>query len=299
MSLEEKENTEPLEEITEKKGIETVTVKKKMGLEPVEVVGIKGRLLGKVAVVTGAASGIGRGIAHRFALEGAKISVVDLNLEGAKKVVKEIKNIGGKVIEVECNIGDEDQISKAVRETEKKLGTIDILVNNAAIYNTSLAQDMTTESWRNMFKTNTEGTFYFSRAVLKSMKAGSRIINIASISALTGDTGLSHYAASKAAVIGFTKSLALEVAHRGITVNAIAPGFIYTPLIKDVADTVASELYKDIPVKRIGQPEDIAEAAAYLASPGAGYITGQVIVVDGGLSMMNPGQQLIHKMLGL
>ncbi|MEM2134365.1 MAG: SDR family NAD(P)-dependent oxidoreductase [Candidatus Jordarchaeaceae archaeon] len=259
---------------------------------------MEGKLSGKVALVTGAASGIGRGIAHRFALEGASLSLVDINLEGAEKVAQEIRELGGKAIAIKCDVGDEAQVIRAVEETVKNLGRVNILVNNAGIVNFSFLQDMTTEQWRNMFRVHVDGAFYFSRAVVKSMQEGDRIINISSVAGVTGETTSAHYSAAKTALLGLTRTLALEVAHRGITVNAIAPGLIKTDMTKDII-AAFPEFYKEIPIHRYGTPEDIAEAAAYLASPGAGYITGQVIVVDGGLTLYNTSQQLIHRTLGL
>ncbi|WXG41638.1 MAG: SDR family NAD(P)-dependent oxidoreductase [Candidatus Freyarchaeum deiterrae] len=264
--------------------------------ESVKVVGVKGRLLGKIALVTGAASGIGRGIAYRFAMEGAKVSVVDLNIKNAKNVIKEIEDLGGEALAVECDVGDENQVFEAFRETEENLGRVSILVNNAGNSTLSPVSDMTLEQWRNMFRVHVEGAFNFSRAVIKSMQEGDRIINISSMTALSGDVLGAHYAAAKSAIIGLTKTLALEVAHRGITVNAIAPGIIYTPLSKMI-DVVAPEFYKDIPVQRYGKPEDVAGIVAYLASSEASYITGQVIIVDGGLTLSNAINQHALKIL--
>jgi 3-oxoacyl-[acyl-carrier protein] reductase len=193
-------------------------------------------------------------------------------------------------------VRDENQVDKAIEETEKNLGSIDILVNDAGIFDIGKISDITLEKWRTMFQVHVEGTFLFSRAVLKNMKKGGRIINISSVSGITGDALVTSYSAAKAAIVGFTKSLALEVAHKGITVNAIAPGLIYTPMIQMI-DTVAPELYKDIPAKRLGKPEDIAAVAAFLASPEASYITGQVIIVDGGLSLTNVGSIPVYKMM--
>lgn len=259
---------------------------------------MEGKLSDRVALVTGGASGIGRGIAHRFALEGAKVSVVDINLEGAKKVVKDIENLGGKALAVECDVGDENQVNKAVRETEESLGRVGILVNNAGNVTFNLVSNMTTEQWRDMFRVHVEGAFYFSRAIVKSMETGDRIINISSVAGLTGETMGAHYSAAKTALLGFTRTLALEVAHQGITVNAIAPGIIETAMTKEII-AGAPEFCKDIPIHRFGTPEDIAETAVFLASPGADYITGQVIVVDGGLTLYNTSQQLIHRALGI
>ncbi|MFB0563640.1 MAG: SDR family NAD(P)-dependent oxidoreductase [Candidatus Lokiarchaeia archaeon] len=294
MGLKKQEDTELLKEKTEKVVIDRVTVKEVP--ESIEIVGVKRRLLGKVALITGAASGIGREITHRFAMEGAKVSVVDLNVGDAKNVAKEIKDLGGKAIAVQCDVGDEDQVNRAVEETEKNLGSIDILVNDAGIFDLSKLSDITLEKWQIMFKVHVEGTFLCSKAVLKNMKEGGRIINVSSVSGITGDALVTSYSAAKAAIVGFTKSLAVEVAHKGITVNAIAPMLIYTPMIQMI-DQVAPELYKDIPAKRLGKPEDVAAVAAFLASPEASYITGQVIIVDGGLSLTNVGSIPVYKMM--
>ncbi|MEM2146144.1 MAG: SDR family NAD(P)-dependent oxidoreductase [Candidatus Jordarchaeaceae archaeon] len=196
--------------------------------EPTAIAYVKERLMSKVALVTGAASGIGRGIAYRLAKEGAKVSIVDINIEEAKKVAKEIEDLGGKSIAIQCDVGEEDQVIKTVEETEKNLRNIDILVNDAGIFDLGKLSDLSLERWKKMFKVHVEGTFLFCKAVLKNMKQGGRIINISSISGIMGDLFLSSYSSAKAAIIGFTKSLALEVAHKGITVNAIAPGAIQT-----------------------------------------------------------------------
>nr|MDO8080449.1 SDR family NAD(P)-dependent oxidoreductase [Candidatus Freyarchaeota archaeon] len=292
----------------------TASDRPKVAPEPVEVEGVKGRLLGKVALVTGGSSGIGQGIALRFAKEGAKVCFTyNTNLEGAKKVAKEIE-IFGEVLYTQCDLKDEERVNKVVEETEANLGSINILVNNAGTYDygkvgirasdagssiISLVPDMTLEQWRNMFRVNVEGTFNFSRAVIKSMQKGDRIINMSSTAAFSGQVISSHYSAAKAAINGFTRTLALEVAHRGITVNAIAPGIIYTPMIMSYTKEFTPELYKEIPVGRYGKPEDIAGIAAYLASPEASYITGQVIVVDGGLTLFNPISRVPIKLMGL
>ncbi len=294
MSVEKQEGTESLRDMIKKVIVGGVTVKETA--ESLEVMGVKGRLLGKVALITGGASGIGRGIAHRFALEGAKVSIVDVNIGHAKNVVKEINDLGGKAIALQCDVRDENQVDKAIEETIKNLGSVDILVNDAGIFDLGKISDITLEKWRTMFQVHVEGTFLFSKAVLKNMKEGGRIINVSSVSGITGDALVTSYSAAKAAIVGFTKSLALEVAHKGITVNAIAPGLIYTPMIQMI-DTVAPELYKDIPAKRLGKPEDIAAVAAFLASPEASYITGQVIIVDGGLSLTNVGSIPVYKMM--
>ncbi|MFB0563642.1 MAG: SDR family NAD(P)-dependent oxidoreductase [Candidatus Lokiarchaeia archaeon] len=258
---------------------------------------MEGKLSGKVSLVTGAASGIGRGIAHRFAVEGAKVSVVDLNPEGAKKVALEIEEIGGKALAVECDVGNEDQVFKAIEETKNNLGRVSILVNNAGFFNFSLLSDMTTEQWCNMFRVHVDGTFYFTRELVKSMREGDRVINISSVAAFVGETSGIHYSSAKAAIIGFTKTLALEVAHKGVTVNAIAPGIVKTTMTDSLIEA-APEFCREIPMHRYGTTEDVAEVALFLASPGASYITGEVIVVDGGLTLINPSQQILHKFYG-
>jgi 3-oxoacyl-[acyl-carrier protein] reductase len=257
---------------------------------------MKGRLFGKIALVTGSASGIGREITRRFALEGAQVSVVDLNLEGAKKVVKEIEDLDGKAIAVQCDVGDENQVTRAIEETEKNLGSVDILVNNAGIDEPGLVVDLPLEKWRDTFRVHVEGTFLFCKAVLKNMKPGGRIINMSSISGVTGTMLNSSYSSAKAAINAFTQALAGEVGHKGITVNAIAPGITNVGM-GALASKFYPELYKSIPVKRLGEAEDIAGLAAFLASPEAGYITGQIIVVDGGWSLTMAGVENMLQLL--
>jgi len=259
---------------------------------------MQGRLADRVALITGAASGIGRGIALRFAQEGAKVSVIDMNLEGAKKVGKEVEDLNGEALAIQCDVSKEEQVNRTVEETKEQLGNIDILVNCAGYGAGNFLADMTTEEWHRMFEIHCDGMFFFSRAVIKSMQEAGRIINTASLVGLTGQVFSTHYAAGKGAIIAFTRSLAMEVAHRGITVNAIAPGLIETPMVQELIDYWPG-LDKEIPALRYGQPEDIAEAAVFLASPGAGYITGQVILVDGGLSLTNSVNAAVAKMIGL
>ncbi|WXG42194.1 MAG: SDR family NAD(P)-dependent oxidoreductase [Candidatus Freyarchaeum deiterrae] len=254
----------------------------------------------KVALVTGAASGIGRAIALRFAEEGAKVSLVDINLERAEEVSNEINDLDGKAIAIKCDVGDEMQVNGAVESTKNELGNVGVLVNNAGIVNSNLVSDLTTEQWHSLFKVNMDGMFYFSRAIVKSMQEGDRIINISSINAFCGNVTAAHYAATKAAVVGFTKTLALEVAYKGITVNAIAPGIIQTAMTKSISELppeFVKEYVKEIPAGRIGKPEDIAALAAFLASPESSYITGQTIIIDGGILLANPTQQFLLKLI--
>ncbi|MEX2722509.1 MAG: SDR family NAD(P)-dependent oxidoreductase [Candidatus Freyarchaeota archaeon] len=267
--------------------------------ETMEIGYVKGRLLGKNALVTGGSVGIGNGIARRFALEGAKVCFTyNTNKDEAIKTVNEIKEFGGEAMCIQCDVRNSEQVSKVVEETEASYGSVDILVNNAGIIDASLFVDLPLDRWQNMFRVHVDGTFLFCKAALKNMKEGGRIINMSALAGITGDALASSYAAAKGAIIALTKTLALEVAHKGITVNAIAPGLILAGMTKKMLE-ILSSLQKDIPAKRWGTVDDIASIAAYLASPEASYITGQVIVVDGGFSLVSPSSMLSFKMMGL
>lgn len=245
-------------------------------------------LTGKIAVVTGASRGIGRQIALTMAREGA---VVVVNYNGsaarAEEVVKEITDKGGQAEAVQCNVSDFEKAAEFLAYVVKKYGRVDILVNNAGITRDNLLMKMSEQDFDEVIGTNLKGAFncikHISRQMLKQ-KSG-RIINISSVSGVLGNAGQANYCASKAGVIGLTKSAARELASRGITVNAIAPGFIETEMTEVLSDAVKEGAEAQIPMKHFGQAEDIAEMAAYLASDRAKYITGQVISVDGGMAM--------------
>ena len=244
-------------------------------------------LTGKIALVTGASRGIGRQIAVTLAGYGATV-VVNYNgsQEKAEEVVKEIEANGGNAEAVQCNVAELDKAKELIDGVVKTYGGLDILVNNAGITRDNLIMKMSEEDFDSVVSTNLKGTFncvkHAARQMLKQ-KSG-RIINISSVSGVMGNAGQANYCASKAGVIGLTKSVARELGSRGITSNAVAPGFIETEMTSVLPEDVKKAMGEQIPLKRFGQTQDIAETVAFLASDKAGYITGQVIQVDGGMA---------------
>jgi 3-oxoacyl-[acyl-carrier protein] reductase len=245
-------------------------------------------LTGKIAVVTGASRGIGRQIALTLAEKGATV-IVNYNGSAAKaeEVVSEIQAAGGQAEAVQCNVSDFEKAAELMTYVVQKYGHLDILVNNAGITRDTLMMKMSEEDFDAVINTNLKGAFncirHISRQMLKQRSG--RIINISSISGIRGNAGQANYSASKAGVIGMTKAAARELASRGITVNAVAPGFIDTEMTAVLADNIKDAAVTKIPMNRFGSTKDVANTVAFLASEEAGYITGQVICVDGGMAM--------------
>ncbi|MED4202616.1 3-oxoacyl-[acyl-carrier-protein] reductase [Neobacillus mesonae] len=245
-------------------------------------------LAGKTALVTGASRGIGREIALELARQGANVAVNFAGSEAkANEVVDEIKALGQDAFAVKCNVSDADKVAEMVKATIDHFGSLDILVNNAGITKDNLLMRMKEEEWDDVININLKGVFLMTKAVTRQMmkQRKGRIINIASIVGVSGNPGQANYVAAKAGVIGLTKTTAKELASRNITVNAIAPGFITTDMTDKLPEDVRSEMLKQIPLARLGEPKDIAKAAAFLATDDAAYITGQTLHIDGGMVM--------------
>ncbi len=243
---------------------------------------------GKVVLVTGASRGIGRAVALEMAKAGARVVVNYAgNAAAAQEVVATIAELGGSAIAVQADVASGEAVENLVKQTMETFGRIDILVNNAGITRDGLLMRMKEEDWDAVMDTNLKGIFHCTKAVSKIMMKQriGRIINMTSVVGITGNAGQANYAAAKAGVIGFTKSMARELASRGITVNAIAPGYIATDMTAVLSEQVRTEMAEKIPAGRLGMPQDIAAAAVFLASDAAGYITGQTLNVDGGMVM--------------
>ena len=245
-------------------------------------------LNGKVALVTGGARGIGKAIAMKLAGQGADIAILDAgSLELSEQTAEEIRALGVKAFAARCDITDYEQVTAAVAQVKEALGGVDILVNNAGITRDKLALRMSPEDFDAVLSVNLKGTFLMIRALYADFlrRRYGRIVNIASIAGLMGNAGQANYAASKAGVVGLTKSIARELASRGVTCNAVAPGFIETSMTANMNQAALEAASRSIPVGRMGKPEDVAAAVAFLAGDDAGYITGTVLNVDGGFFM--------------
>lgn len=248
--------------------------------------GCKVDLTGQVALVTGASRGIGKAIALRLSSCGASIAAVARTLGGLEATLQAIREAGGTCEGYAANVSVAEEVAKVVEEVEARFGKIHVLVNNAGVTRDGLFLRMEDAAWDEVIDTNLKGTFLFCRAVGAMMMRGryGRIINISSVSGLMGNPGQANYSASKAGVIGFTRTIARELASRGVTVNAVAPGFITTDMTEALPDKIKAEVKERVPVRRLGDPEDIADLVCYLAGPGSSYLTGQVIAVDGGMT---------------
>ncbi|MBD8013825.1 MULTISPECIES: 3-oxoacyl-[acyl-carrier-protein] reductase [Planococcus] len=246
------------------------------------------KLAGKTAIITGASRGIGAEIARQFAANGAKVVVnYSGSQEKAEAVVADIQANGGEAIAVKANVSDSESVKAMVDGAMKTFGSVDILVNNAGITRDNLMMRMKDDEWDDVINTNLKGVFVCTKAVTRQMmkqRAG-RIINIASIVGVMGNAGQANYVASKAGVIGLTKTTARELASRGITANAVAPGFITTDMTDQLTEDVQKAMLGQIPLGRFGAPEDVAKAALFLASDDASYMTGQTLHLDGGMVM--------------
>ena len=244
-------------------------------------------LKNKTALITGGTGGFGRAIALRLAREGSHVVLADLVLTGAEAILEEVEALGVQAMAVEVNVGDPESVASMAKQALDRFGAVDVLVNNAGITRDNLLIRMKEAEWDAVLTVNLKGTFNCTKAVARTMmkQRSGRIINIASVVGLMGNAGQANYSASKAGVIGLTKTTARELAPRGITVNAVAPGYFKTSMTEKLPESAKEAFLKQIPLGRAGTAEDIANVVAFLSSSEASYITGQVICVDGGMVM--------------
>ena len=248
------------------------------------------RFQGKVAIVTGGGRGMGRAISQAMAMEGATVALMDKNVETGREAAAQIEADGGKAFFLQADVGDKEQVVRAVGETVERMGRVDVLVNNAGIHTAAPFEQETRSDWLLLFEVNVLGTVFPSQAVVSYMvkQGGGRIVHISSKAAVVGERGHVDYSASKGAVLSMTRAMAVDLAPHNITVNAVCPGPVVTDMllaaVPDAADRQA--LAQEAPLGRLGQPEDVAAAVLYLASDDAGWCTGQAVSVDGGLSIL-------------
>lgn len=243
----------------------------------------------RVALVTGGGSGMGEATSHRFARDGMAVGVLDIDGAAAARVAQAIRDAGGRAVAVTADISARRQVKAAVDEVRRAFGRITVLVNNAAVESFTAFDDIDEDSWDRLMSVNLKGAYIVTQTVLPDMTAAGwgRIVNVSAIGAQSGATHMAHYTASKGGVIAMTKSLAVELGAKGVTVNSVSPGFILTPMSQRAIDdnlfpVPAEQIYGAYPIPRLGRPEEIAAACAYLASEDAGYVTGQVLSVNGG-----------------
>lgn len=241
----------------------------------------------KISVITGASQGIGETLARMLARDGALTVLLDIQQDKLESVVRSIRSEGGRAASYALDVGDSGQVSEVIEAILAEHGRIDHLVNNAGITRDNLMMRMKQEEWDSVLRVNLTGVFHLCKSVIRAMmnRRSGRIVNLASVSGVMGNVGQANYSASKAGVIGLTKTLARESASRGITVNAVAPGYIATPMTEKLSDSIKSQYLNLIPLKRFGTPEDVAQAVRFLLSDAASYITGEVIHVNGGMRM--------------
>jgi 3-oxoacyl-[acyl-carrier protein] reductase len=244
-------------------------------------------LNGRTALVTGAGRGLGRTIAESLAAAGAKVACIDINAECLADTVAAIRAAGGTAEPIACDVTQSERVAETVDEVVKLWGDLYILVNNAGITRDNVLVRMKDDQWDAVLNINLRGTFLFTRAAARPMMKSrqGRIINVASVSGLMGNPGQANYSASKAGVIGLTRTVARELASRNVTVNAVAPGFIATDMTASLGEEILQEVRKQIPLGRLGDPQDVADAVLFLASDAAAFITGHVLTIDGGLTV--------------